>query len=112
VLTELVESGRSLFIALVVLNLMEESPRPGHLGFVVTAAKDWLTAYPDDTTFWGEHGIGRRVCAWIDVIREGHPATLDFTHGLRIDVDQLLAAFVRLGVPEARRLEEALATEA
>jgi hypothetical protein len=112
VLTELVESGRSLFIALVVLNLMEVSPRPGHLGFVVTAAKDWLTAYPDDTTFWVEHGIGRRVCAWIDVIREGHPATLDFTHGLRIDVDQLLATFVRLGVPEARRLEESLATEA
>ena len=110
VLTELIESGgSSLFVALVTLNLMEVSPKPAHLGFMVAATKVWLTNYPDDPTFWVDHGIGRRICMWINAIREPHPISLDATHTIRIDIDSLLAALVSLGVVEARHLEEELA---
>ncbi len=68
VLEMLVKSGPSLFIAIVTLNLLEVSPRSTQLPFVVPAANAWLGSYPDDTEFWVAHGIGRRVCVWLEEI--------------------------------------------
>lgn len=108
-LEHLVERGHSHFVALVTLNLLEVSPRSGHLPFMVTAAKTWLKSYPNDSDFWVDHGIGRRVCVWIDDIRRQEPSLLDTDTPVRFDVDRLLTALISLGVADAKRLEEALA---
>jgi hypothetical protein len=110
VLKKLVESGPSLFVAIVTLNLLEVSPRSPHLSFMVTAAKVWLESYPNDSDFWVDHGIGRRVCIWIDEVRRQEPSPLDTDTSVRLDVDRLLSALIRLGVADAKRLEEALAS--
>jgi hypothetical protein len=109
VLQELVESGPSLFVALVTLNLLEVSPRPVHLPFMVAAAKAWMASYRDDSNFWVDYGIGTRVCAWIEEILRQETALLDTDKVVRIDVDRLLAALISVGVADARRLEESLA---
>ncbi|MDP1947074.1 MAG: ATP-binding protein [Nitrospirota bacterium] len=109
VLEKLVESGPSLFLALVTLNLLEVSLRSTHLPFMVTAAKAWIRSYPQDTEFWVDYGIGRRFCLWLGQIHQAEPARLKNDVAVGSDVDQLLAALVGLGVPEAKRLEEALA---
>lgn len=109
VLKGLVDSGPSLFVALVTLNLLEVSRRSTHLPFIVSAAKAWLRSYPDDSDFWVDHGIGRRVCVWIEEVRRQEPILLDTNEEVRLDVDRLLAALISLGVADARRLEEALA---
>lgn len=108
VLAKLVESGPSLFVALVTLNLLEISPRPTHLPVLVEAAKAWLGSYAEDSEFWVAHGIGRRACVLVEEILRSEPAVLDTIRMIRSDLDRVLAALVSLGVPEARRLEQAL----
>jgi hypothetical protein len=108
VLEMLVQSGPSLFVALVTINLLEVSPRAEHLPFLVTAAKTWVDNYPNDSQFWVDYGIGRRVCNWIESVRVQDATLLGADDPLRLEVDRILAALVRLGVPEARRLEQAL----
>lgn len=108
VLGKLVETGPSRFVAIVTLNLFEVSPRSTHLSFIVAAAKAWLASYHEDSEFWVDNGIGRRVCGWVEEVRRQEPALLETDKSIRVDVDQVLAALVSLGVAEARRLEEAL----
>ncbi len=108
-LTMLVEKGSCLFVALVALNLLEVSPKLIHLPLIISAAKVWQARYPDDSGFWIDHGIGRRICALIEEVRRQEPRLLDTDQALRSDVDRILATLVRGGVAEARRLEEALA---
>lgn len=108
-LEKLVESGPSLFVAVVTLNLLEVSPQAAHLPFFIKAAMTWLGSYPNDRDFWVDYGIGRRVCLWIEEVRRQDPALLDPDQGVRSDVDLLLSALISLGAADARRLEEALA---
>ena len=108
VLEKLVESGPSLFVALVTLNLLEVSPRSTYLLFLVAATKTWLSSYLDDSEFWVAHGIGRRVCVLVEEVRSKEPTAFDKNGIIRLDLDNVLAALVSLGVPEARRLEQAL----
>jgi hypothetical protein len=108
VLETLVDSGPSFFTALITLNLLEVSPRPSHLPFMVMAAHTWLRSYPDSTPFWIDSEMARRICALIDNIWRREPVLLDRVQTLRNDVDQLLAALVRIGVAEAARLEKDL----
>jgi len=61
--------------------------------------------------FWIEHGIGRRVCALIDSIRQMKPTLLAFGQPLREQVDRLLPGIVCVGVAEAARLEQALTAQ-
>jgi len=92
----------------MTLNLIEVAPKSSHLPFIVAAAMAWLKSYPDDTYFWIDHDIGRRVCVLIEGIWRIKPALLDSKQAERLVVDRLLTALVSLGVVEARRLEEAL----
>lgn len=108
VLGMLAESGPSHFVAVMTLNLVEVAPKSNHLPFIVAAAMAWLRSYPDDTYFWIDHDIGRRVCALVEGVWRGEPALLDSKQVVRFDVDRLLAALISLGVVEARRLEESL----
>jgi hypothetical protein len=103
------QSGTSLFIAVVTLNLLEVSPRSGHLAFMVAATNIWLESHTDDSGFWVDNDIGHRVCVWLEKVWRQAPALLDADKAIRIDVDRLLAALVSFGVADARRLEEALA---
>jgi hypothetical protein len=108
VLKEMAESGQFLFVALVLLNLLEVSPRTAHLPLANAAAKAWLTSNPDDNTFWVDSEIGRRLCCVMEAIFKADPKAFGIDQPLRKDIDNLLAALVRLGVPDAHRLEEAL----
>jgi hypothetical protein len=45
-LKEMAESGPFLFVALVLLNLLEVSPRAVHLPLANAAGKAWLTSHP------------------------------------------------------------------
>jgi len=111
ILAQLAESAPSFFVANVTLNLVEVSPRSSHLPFLISAAKAWFTCYFSARDFWVDYGIGHRLCAWIEVVWRQEPNQLDTNQKLRTDLDGLLAALVRLGVAEARHLEEALAQE-
>jgi hypothetical protein len=110
VLHRMIQAGASLFVAAVTLNLVEVSPRPAHVEFVVSAALRWLRSFPDHREFWIEHSIGQRVCAWLEKIRVQAPALFASSTVVRADVNQLLAALVGMGIAQARRLEETLAT--
>lgn len=107
VLEKAIEDGPSYFVALVTLNLSEVSPRPAHLTFMVTAARAWMRSFAQDTEFWVDHGIGRRICVWLQQIHQRDHAAL-FDEVLRSEVNRLLSALVSLGVPEATRLEKTL----
>ena len=98
--------------AIVTLNLLEVAPRPAHLSFLLAAASGWLAAFPDATDFWTGHGIGRRVCALIDAVRQTEPTLLASGEPLRNQVDRLLPGRVRVGVADAVRLEQALQPDA
>jgi hypothetical protein len=108
VLKEMVEDGPFLFVALVLLNLLEVSPRTAHLPLANAAAKAWQTNYPDDNIFWVDSDIGRRLCSVMEAIFNVDSKAFGIDQPLRRDIDNLLATLVRLGVPDAHRLEEAL----
>ena len=72
------------------------------------AAAIWLGTYPDSVPFWIDNDTGRRICALIDDIWRKAPDRFDRAQTLRNDVDQFLAALVRIGVSDAARLEQAL----
>jgi hypothetical protein len=111
VLQKLVANGPCYFVAIVTLNLVEVYPRPSQLQFVVTAAKAWLAAYPDNSKFWLDYEIGRRLCAWIRKVLSQEPSLCDVNKEVRFDAERLLASLVSLGVPEAMKLEEMLISE-
>jgi hypothetical protein len=69
---EVVQKGTFLFVALMLLNLLQVSPKPAHLPLVVTAG-GWFAAHPVDKAFWVEHGVGRRLCSIIERIIEIDP---------------------------------------
>ena len=108
-LIDLLTSGPSYFAALVAMDLLEVSPQASLLPVLVAGGKAWIGCYADDSRFWVEHGIGRRVCAWIDRVRQSASEALSTDKLERQDIDAILATLVRLGIPEARQLEAALA---
>lgn len=109
VLERLARSGPSLSIAVFVMNLLEVSPRPGHLPFAVAAAKAWVDSFPGDTQFWINYGIGRRLCLWMESVFSQDGMLLEEGKPLRIEVERIIAALIRVGVVEARRIEQSLA---
>lgn len=110
VLDHLTRSGASLFVALVTMNLLEVSIRPDHLPFLLSAVLEWLESYPDDNDFWVDHGIGRRVCEWLEAVYKAEPDNFSASAPARQAIDQTLASLVRLGIADAKRLEEKLAS--
>ena len=105
-LGQIASGSPCLFVALVTLNLLEVSPRPSHLPLLLIAAEAWLEVYPENTVFWSDRDVGKRVCAVIDRAVGTNVSGLESV--LRARIDRLLAAFVRLGVAEASALERKL----
>ncbi len=107
-LREVAEGGPAYFMATTLLNLLEVSPRPDHIGLACAAAKSWLASQPENREFWIGQAFGRRVCSVIAAILRLDPDLLSSRQPLRREIDEFLAKLVRLGVSEAHRLEEAL----
>jgi hypothetical protein len=108
VLSKLVLAGPSPFVALALLNLLEVAPRAELLDILGAAGTTWLDAYPDFRQLWIDHGVGRRWCLLIEAIRARSPESIGPTALCRQVIDDVIAALVAIGVPEATRLEEAL----
>jgi hypothetical protein len=81
------------------------------VSFLVVAVETWLASYVNDADFGVAQGIGRRVCGLIEKIWLQDKALLAMGTALRSDVDRILGALTNLGVAEASRVEEALATK-
>jgi hypothetical protein len=107
-LQEVVESGPFLFAAIALLNLLEVAPQPEHLPLISAAGNAWLASNPDDRVFWIDHAIGRRLCSVIETVFSLAPKLFGTHQPLRKNIDSLLASLVRLGIPEAHRVEESL----
>jgi hypothetical protein len=84
-------------------------PRAEHARYVVSAAKQWVAAFSDDTDFWINHAVGERLCALLEKLLTGPGKVTDA--GLLTEVDAILAALVKVGVAEASRLEAARASD-
>jgi hypothetical protein len=108
---ELGKEAPSLFVALLVLNLIEVSPRPEQLSLIVVLTEKWLQEFPNDRSFWIDHDVGNRCCAAIDAIRIQAPMALGSNELLRASIERALASLIRLGVAAANRLEAALIQE-
>ena len=94
----------------VTLSLLEISPRPAYLEFIVEAAEAWMKTQSEDSMFWIDYDAGKRLCSLIEVIRQQRPPLLH--HGpLRDRVDHLVDALVSAGVTEAAQLEKALSRD-
>jgi hypothetical protein len=91
------------------LNLLEVAPRTEHAPMLVSGAKSWIAAFPDNNEFWVDQGIGRRICGLLDMVLVKSDALFGPQRRLRPDVDAILAALVGSGVPEAARLEQSIA---
>jgi hypothetical protein len=104
-LERLASNAPSPFVAFVTLNLLEVAPRTEHATLLVSAAKACVATFADDSDFWINYGIGRRVSALIDTILVKSNALFGTHSSLRPDVHAVLAAMVRVGVPEAARTE-------
>jgi len=84
-------------VAIVLLNLLDVAPQPTHLPLISAAGKRWLTANPDDRTFWVDSDIGRRLCSVMEAVFNVDPNAFRNDQALRKDIESLLAAFGALG---------------
>jgi len=101
-----VEAAQSQYIALQFLDLMELKVDPQNLGYVVTTASAWMAKYPDDTSFWIDRGVGRRLCAWLSEAMKADPNAFASADCLSTDIERLLDSMLRLGAAGARQVEE------
>ena len=108
ILQRLAVDGPGGFVAGMVLALMEVTPKPAHLSFIVTTAEAWLTAHTRNTRFWIDIGTARRLCSVIDSIQAQVPFS-SWEPALQDRVGHILSFLVGLGVPEAGRVELAIA---
>ena len=97
-----------LFVALLVLNWVETSPKLQQMPLVLAFATASVEAYSADRVFWIDHGIGRRICQWLDGLRQAHGSAFSSDVNARSAIDRILAKLVAIGVVDARRLELAL----
>ena len=111
ILERLAAEGPGGFMASLLLDLVEVSPKPEHLSFIVTTSEAWLAAHPRDTGFWIDIGTAGRFCAVIDTVRDQEPFSR-WDPALRDRVSSILSGLVGIGVPEAAQLEKNLAAAA
>lgn len=107
-MTDFLASSPSYFVAIFAMNTIEEMPDQSLLPMLAVGVQTWLKAFPGDTDLWIERRLGRRVCAWLETIHASSPDAFAPLKPIRAEVDDLLSALIREGVPEARQLENSL----
>jgi hypothetical protein len=101
-----VEAAQSQYIAFQFLDLLALKINVGNLGFLVTAASAWMVNYPEDTSFWIEHGVGKRICAWLAEAMNAAAGAFSAPSCPATEIDRLLDNLLRLGVAAARQVEQ------
>jgi hypothetical protein len=97
------------YLATLLLNLVEPSPRAALLPFVVQATTAWCSAYSVDTNFWSEKEIGGRVCGWLDRTFTADSTLAGVLPGVAEDLVKCLDILIQSGVVQAREIEERIA---
>jgi hypothetical protein len=107
VLTELVKAAPpSGYIATTFLTMVESSPSPEFLPFVVVAMTAWRSGYGDDSNFWIEKGIGTRVCVWLEKTLRADAHIAEHVAPVREDLSRCLDTLVRAGIAQANAIEK------
>jgi hypothetical protein len=101
-----IEAAQSQYIALQLLDLMELKVDPENLGYIVTTASAWMAKYPDDTFFWIDRGVARRLCAWLSEAMKADPNAFALAVCPFTEIERLLDNMLRLGAAGARQVEE------
>jgi hypothetical protein len=101
-----VEAAQSQYIAAQFLDLMELKVNPENLSHLVVTASAWMAKYPDDIPFWVDHGIGKRICAWLAESMTTYPDAFAAPTCPSAQMESLIDSLVRLGVATARGVEE------
>ncbi len=107
-LTQLAEqAASSTFVAVAFLGLLEVEPRANRLMFLARAAEVWWGTHGASSEFWIDHGIGPRLCDWIDKAVLGAEISTMVLDSAELTA--ILDILLRCGTPLARALEERLA---
>lgn len=103
-LTELTQEGAaSTFVAMGFLGLIEVAPRLDYLPFLWATTLAWWKRHGTNPGFWHDHGVGRRVCAWVEtVLSQPHVALPSHRDALIGISDTLL----KCGITQAKPLED------
>jgi hypothetical protein len=101
-----IEAAESQYIAFQFLDLLELKIYPDNLGYLISAATAWIQKYPQDTSFWIEYGMGKRICSWFAEVLKTNPAMFIGPTCPSREIDHLLDGLMRLGVAAARSVEE------
>ncbi|WP_206734129.1 hypothetical protein [Bradyrhizobium nanningense] len=108
ILTQLAEQAAgSTFVAIAFLGLLEIGPHANRLTFIARAVAAWWQVQGANSEFWIDHGIGRRLCEWIDKALLGAPVSPTV-----LDSSELTAVvdiLMQCGTPLASALEERIA---
>jgi hypothetical protein len=74
-LTQMAEQAAgSTFVASAFLRLLEVQPDVRRLKYIARAVTAWWRGQGANAEFWIDHGMGRRVCAWLDKAVLAEPA--------------------------------------
>lgn len=107
-LTQLTEQAAgSTFVAIAFLGLLEVEPHASRLMFMARAVAAWWRVQGANAEFWIDHGIGRRLCDWIDMAVLGAPVSQTVLDSAELTA--IVDILVQCGTPLARALEERLA---
>lgn len=107
-LTQLAEQAAgSTFVAIAFLGLLEVEPHANRLMFMARAVAAWWRVQGANAEFWIDHGIGRRLCDWIDKTVLGAPVSPTVLDSAELTA--IVDILVQCGTPLARALEERLA---
>jgi hypothetical protein len=104
-LTQLAEQAAgSTFVAIAFLGLLEVEPHANRLMFMARAVAAWWQVQGANAEFWIDHGIGRRLCDWIDKAVLGAPVSPALLDGAELTA--IVDILVQCGTPLARAIEE------
>jgi hypothetical protein len=109
IVTALATGAPTILVATETMSFLDMSPRISQLSCTIEIGKGWVASRPDDTTFWVDYAVGRKLCQWLGKMLELAPETFHLEGVYRRDIDAILAALVRAGVPEAGQLEARIA---
>lgn len=74
--------------------------------FIARAVTAWWQVQGANAEFWIDHGIGRRLCDWIDKMVAGPSLTAAVLES--VELTAIVDILVQCGTPLARALDERL----